>query len=181
MGQGWWLWEKSLVQLTICGGICTSQSDRKFSPVMLLTNCRHACNSATAMQITNQSDPSFVQVHPCGRTCPEAAYPSRSSWGWGMGTRLVLMKKVKPRSTVDSHCDQWWVSWVIRTIARRTHYSWNEVSLSLLSTESLSRSKEDRYSQQMVPELLNKAFATKSKQYICWKYHRKPNGTLLSK
>ena len=39
-------------------------------------------------------------------------------------------------------------------------------SLSLLSIESWSRSEEGRGGQQMLPELSNKAFSTKSTQYI---------------
>ena len=38
--------------------------------------------------------------------------------------------------------------------------------LSLLFTKSSSRSKEGRDDQQMLPEVLNKAFSTKSTQYI---------------
>ena len=47
-------------------------------------------------------------------------------------------------------------------------------SLSLLFTESSSRSEEGSGDPQMLPYLSNKAFSTKSTQYIRLEQHRKP-------
>ena len=53
--------------------------------------------------------------------------------------------------------------------------------LSLSSRENSTRSEEGRGGQKMSPELLNKAFSTKSTQYIIYCiYDEKPNGTLFS-
>ena len=51
--------------------------------------------------------------------------------------------------------------------------------LSLSSSESSTRS-EGHGGQKMSPELLNKAFSTKSTQCIYCVYDEKPNGTLFS-
>ena len=52
-----------------------------------------------------------------------------------------------------------------------------KLSLSLLFTESSSRSEEGSGDQQMSPYLSNKVFLTKFTQYIRREQHRKPNGT----
>ena len=52
--------------------------------------------------------------------------------------------------------------------------------LSLSSSESSTRSEEGRGGQKMSPKLLNKAFSTKSTQYIHCTYDEKPNDTLFS-
>ena len=52
--------------------------------------------------------------------------------------------------------------------------------LSLSSSENSTRSEEGGGGQKMSPELLNKAFSTKSTQWIYCIYDEKPNGTLFS-
>ena len=52
--------------------------------------------------------------------------------------------------------------------------------LSLSLSESSTRSEEGRGDQKMSPKLLNKAFSTKSTQYIHCTYDEKPNDTLFS-
>ena len=52
--------------------------------------------------------------------------------------------------------------------------------LSLSSSKSSTRNKEGRGGQKMSPELLNKAFSTKSTQCIYCIYDEKPNGTSFS-
>ena len=52
--------------------------------------------------------------------------------------------------------------------------------LSLSLSENSTRSEEGRGGQKMSPELLNKAFSTKSIQCIYCIYDEKPNGTLFS-
>ena len=52
--------------------------------------------------------------------------------------------------------------------------------LSLSSSENSTRSEEGRGGQRISPELLNKAFSTKSTQCIYFIYDEKPNGTLFS-
>ena len=47
----WWLWAKSLVQLMTRGGICASQSDRSFSPVIWLASRRNVAGPLAAIQI----------------------------------------------------------------------------------------------------------------------------------
>ena len=47
----WWLWAKSLVQLTTHGGICTSQSDCSFSPVIWLASCRNVTGPLPTIRI----------------------------------------------------------------------------------------------------------------------------------
>ena len=51
---------------------------------------------------------------------------------------------------------------------------------SLSSSENSTRSEEGGGGQKMSPELLNKAFSTKSTQCIYCIYDENPNGTLFS-
>ena len=52
-----------------------------------------------------------------------------------------------------------------------TSYLEKKLSLSDLSIESLPRTEEDTVGQQILPELLNKMFSTKSTQCMCSKCH----------
>ena len=71
------------------------------------------------------------------------------------------------------YCDQWWVCWVIRTISSVLNtlvYLILEKKplLSLLFIKSWSRSKKGRCDQQLLPELVNKAFSVLSTQYCTY-------------
>ena len=61
--------------------------------------------------------------------------------------------------------DQWWVSHVAGAISLTVHtlHIERKPLRSLLSIESLSGSEEGSAVQQMMPELLNKAFSAKAK------------------
>ena len=54
------------------------------------------------------------------------------------------------------------------------------LSLSLSESSTRSDLEEGHGGQKMSPKLLNKAFSTKSTQYIHCTYDEKPNGTLFS-
>ena len=82
----WWLWAKTLVQLTTHGGIYLYQSECSFSTVVWLTNrrsvqaplaiARHTNLNRPRSGLTGQSDLSFVYAY-LYVACPEPARPSK--------------------------------------------------------------------------------------------------------
>jgi hypothetical protein len=100
----WWLWVKSLVQLTTRGGICASQSHRSFSSLTWLAYHRNVTVQLLATQIwivyavyaallTNQIRVLFkcawvgvrAQSQPNQAIGPKSPDPFPSFWGgvWG--------------------------------------------------------------------------------------------------
>ena len=115
----WWLWAKSLVQLTTHGGICTSQSDCSFSPVIWLASCRNVTGPLPTIQIwiayttllTNQIQALFKCTHvgahaqsqPNQENGPKSPDPFPSS-RVGSGDRLRKCCALLATPINSTHC-----------------------------------------------------------------------------